>query len=180
MLRHNSRVATEIRAKNRISANLASQALQESLNEHLLANALQREREEQSSESELQYLTDRIRCKLSTMEKELVEFRLRKSERVKLRKSKIQDLEITISELNRKYDALQGQRKNDLTRVGGELKRLREMVGTVEDKLSKLSGTVDNDEYENIVNSKESRMLEKNSRAIIENLEYRLRLLRMH
>lgn len=180
VLRHNSRVATEIRAKNRMSANLASQALQESLHENALSNALQREREEQSAESELQNLTDRIRCKLSTLERELVELRVRKNKIVRLRKSKIQELEMTISELNRKHDTLQGQRKNDLKRVGGELKRLREMVGTVEEKLLKLSSTADNDEYENVVNSRESRLLEKNSRAIIENLENRLRLLRMH
>lgn len=180
VLRHNSRVATEIRAKNRMSANLASQALQESLHENTLANALQREREEQSAESELQNLTDRIRCKLSTLERELVELRVRKNDRVRLRKSKIQELEMSISELNRKHDTLQGQRKNDLERVGGELKRLREMVGNVEVKLLKLSSIADNDEYENVVNSRESRLLEKNSRAIIENLENRLRLLRMH
>lgn len=180
VLRHNSRVAAEIRAKNRMSADLASLALRESFDEQILANALEREKEEQSSESELQDLTDRIRCKLSTLERDLIEFRSRKNERVRLRKSKIQDLEMTISDLNRKYETLQGQRKNDLKRVGGELKRLREMVGTVEDKLLKLSGTADNDEYENVVNFKESRMLEKNSRAIIENLEYRLRLLRMN
>ena len=84
-----------------------------------------------------------------------------------------------LNELDRKYETLQGQRKNDLKRVGGELKRLREMVGTVEDKLLKLSGTADNDESENFVDGKESRMLEKSSRAIIENLEYRLRSLRI-
>ena len=180
VLRHNSRVAAEIRAKNRMSADLASQALRESYDEQILANALEREREEQSSESELQDLTDRIRCKLNTLERDLLEFRSRKNERVRLRKSKIQDLEMTISDLNGKYDSLQGQRKNDLKRVGGELKRLREMVNTVEDKLLKLSGTTDDDEYENVVNFKESWMLEKNSRAIIENLEYRLRLLGMN
>ena len=179
VLRHNSRVATEIRAKNRLSANLASSQLRESVAEQILANALQIEREEQSSESELQDLTDRIRCKLNTLEGELVELRIRKNERVKLRRSKIQDLEMKLNELDRKYETLQGQRKNDLKRVGGELKRLREMVGTVEDKLLKLSGTADNDESENFVDGKESRMLEKSSRAIIENLEYRLRSLRI-
>jgi hypothetical protein len=69
---------------------------------------------------------------------------------------------------------MQTQRRNDLERVGGELKRLREMVEAVEIRLLKLSSSNDDKDYI----SKESHQLEKNSRTIIEKLELRLRQLK--
>lgn len=178
VLRHNCRVATEILIRSQNEASLARQALQEKLCLIALAASDQREKVEKSSETELTLLSNGIRLKLMRNEKDLELLQAKKSERIRASKNKLRDLTMTYDLFEAKYETLQIQRRNDLERVGGELRRLREMVGAVEMRLLKLSVTEDDHDFDKFIDNKENRLLEKNSRAIIENLESRLRLLR--
>jgi hypothetical protein len=178
VLRHNCRVATEILIRSQNEANLARQALQEKLCLIALAASDQIEKVEKSSETELTLLTNGIRLKLMRSEKDLETLQEKKAERIRTSKNKLHNLTMMYDLYESKYETLQIQRRNDLDRVGGELRRLREMVGAVEMRLLKLSVTEDDHDFDKFVDNKENRLLEKNSRAIIENLENRLRLLR--
>jgi hypothetical protein len=144
-------------------------------NQVAFAAATQRNKIEQSSELELEKLTDGIRSQLLKREQELEELRSSKAERVSSRKQTINRLTEACELFNDKYAEMQMQRKNDLERVGGELKRLREMVSSVEIRLLKLSAEDDSDLE---LTAKEGGQLERNSRAIIERLEFQLRQLR--
>lgn len=178
VLRHNCRVATEILIRSQNEASLARQAIHENLCLIALAASNQREKIEKSSEGELTLLTEGIRLKLLRNEKDLEILQAKKTERVRATKNKLYNLSLTYDQFETKYETLQIQRKNDLERVGGELRRLREMVGAVEMRLLKLSVSEDDHDFDKFLDNKENRRLEKNSRAIIENLESRLRLLR--
>jgi hypothetical protein len=174
VLRHNSRVAKEMLLRSKSDATIARRALQEGINQVASAAASQKDKIEQSSEIELQTLTDVIRSQLLSGEQELEELRLGKIERARYRKQTIRQLTESCEFFNGKHADMQTQRRNDLERVGGELKRLREMVEAVEIRLLKLSSSNDDKDYI----SKESHQLEKNSRTIIEKLELRLRQLK--
>lgn len=177
VLRHNSRVAKELLVRSQNDANFARKGLQEGMESVVLAATLQREKMEQSSEAELQDLTDGIRVRVLESEQELEELQTSRLKRLRSRKLKIRLLNKSCGEFNSKYDDLQAQRKNDLERVGGELKRLREMVEKVDLRLLKL--TSDEEYYsDKFLENKENRLLERSSRVIIENLEQRLKQLR--
>jgi hypothetical protein len=180
VLRHNSRVAKEMLIRSQNEANCARKVLQEGMDQVSIAAASQREKIEQSSEAELQSLTDTIRNKVLKREQEFEELSASRLKRMRSSKKLIRSLTSQCDEFNEKYEDLQTQRRNDLERVGSELRRLRVMVSSVEVRLLKLSVT-DNDQINKMdkyVGNKENRLLEKNGRAIIENLEHRLKLLR--
>lgn len=174
VLRHNSRVAQEMLLRSKSDATIARRALHEGINQVASAAASQKNKIEQSSEIELQTLTEVIRSQLSSGEQELEELRLGKIERARYRKQTIRQLTESCEFFNGKHADMQTQRRNDLERVGGELKRLREMVEAVEIRLLKLSSSNDDKDYI----SKESHQLERNSRTIIEKLELQLRQLK--
>ena len=178
VLRHNSRVAKEILVRSQNESNFARQALQEGIDQINLAAQSRKDRVEQASQIQLQDLVNATRLKILTREEELKELRRRRIQRSRSHKSAIVSLLEACDEYNKKYDDLQAQRKNDLERVGGELKRLREMVEKVESRLLKLSSADDDDDGENFFSHKSSKLLEKNGRAIIESLEQRLKMLR--
>lgn len=178
VLRHNCRVATEILIRSQNEASVARLALQENLCLIAQAASDQREKVEKSSETELALLKNGIRLKLMRNEKDLEILQAKKAERIRASKNNLHNLNMTYDFYEAKYETLQIQRRNDLDRVGGELRRLREMVGAVEMRLLKLSVSEDDHDFDKFVDNKENRLLEKNSRAIIENLENRLRLLR--
>ena len=178
VLRHNSRVAKELLVRSQNQANYARGFLQEEMEQVAIAAANQREKVEQSSEAELQDLTDGIRIKLLHREQELEDLQTSKRIRKKSHKKAISLLEKSCDEFNRKHDDLQAQRKNDLEKVGGELKRLREMVGNVESRLLKISAADDDASGERWLDKGTDKMPYKNGRSIIENLEDRLKSLR--
>lgn len=177
VLRHNSRVAKEILVRSQNEANFARRALQEGIDQITLAAASQRDRVEQSSMTQLQDLTDQTRLKIMTREQELQELRMRKTQRSRSHKESVSTLVDACSEYNKKYADLQVQRKDDLERVGGELKRLREMVTNVESRLLKLSSADKDVEVEKFLSYKGNKISEKSGRAIIETLERRLKML---
>ena len=178
VLRHNSRVAKEILIRSQNESNFARRALQEGIDQINLAAASRKHRVEQESQILLKDLVNATRLKIRTREEELKELRMRKIQRSRLHKKAIGDLVDACDEFNKKYDDLQAQRKDELERVGGELKRLREMVVKVEGRLLKLSSADDVDDVENLFSHNNSKLLEKNGRAIIESLEQRLKMLR--
>lgn len=139
MLRHNSRVATSILVRSQNEANLARLNLQKDSDFAAAEVAAVRDKLDESSSMELKTVTDEIRQKLSSQENLLDSLLASRRVRIRAQKKKICDLSATCDMYDGKYDALQNQRKYDLERVGGELKRLREMVGDVEVKLLNLS-----------------------------------------
>ena len=180
VLRHNSRVAKEMLVRSQNEANLARKVLQEGMDQVELASASQREKIEHSSEAELMELTDGIRLKVVKSEQELEELQASRIERLRSRKLKIRSLNKACDEFNYKYEELQAQRKNDLERVSGELKRLREMVEKVDLRLLKLNSADDDShsQADKYFDNKENRLLERKSRVIIQDLEQRLKQLR--
>lgn len=125
VLRHNSRVAKEMLVRSQSDAALSRRALQEGIDSVSAAAAAQRDKIEQSSEIELQTLTDVIRSQLLKHEQDYEDLRLSRFDRIKTRKQTIKRLTETCEQFNEKHKDMQIQRKNDLVRVGGELKRLR-------------------------------------------------------
>lgn len=138
VLRHNARVAKEVLSRNQNDATKAREELQGCLDSIIYEAAAQRERMEKNSTTELKFLTEDLRSDVVRKENELEDL----TTRVKLLKNKqkkeISTLKTELKMYNRKYKLLQRKRKADLSMISSELSNLRDMVATVEQRLSEV------------------------------------------
>lgn len=134
VLRHNTRVAKEILMRSQSEASLTRKALEERLQRVKVEAEMQKEKVAESASAEMQALTDQIREHLDMKEHELEELKKAQEDKSGSQKTKIRELKHAIQLCTSKYNDLQEQRKSDMERVETEVKQLRELVTTAENR----------------------------------------------
>lgn len=137
ILRHNSQVAKEILVRSQNDAISARSELQKCLDHITTQATLHRQRIEEQSNAELKMLTNDLRQQVISKERELEELNQAVE---KVRRQKTFDHAHLVGEIdkyNKKYNALESKRLNDLKVIMHELKYLRQSIRSVEDKIMK-------------------------------------------
>lgn len=143
ILRHNARVAKEVLSRSQNDATKARQELQGCLDSIIREAAMQRDKMEKNSSSELKYLTEDLRSDVVRKEIELEDITERVKQLKSQQKKEMSTLRKELKLYNRKYKLFQRQRRTDLGVINSELKNLRDMVAAVEHRLSEVGISAD-------------------------------------
>lgn len=120
--------------RSQSEASLTRKALEERLQRVKVEAEMQKEKVAESASAEMQALTDQIREHLDMKEHELEELKKAQEDKSGSQKTKIRELKHAIQLCTSKYNDLQEQRKSDMERVETEVKQLRELVTTAENR----------------------------------------------
>jgi len=138
ILRHNARVAKEVLTRSQNDAAKARGELQQCLDSIVHEAAVQREKMEKNSASELSFLTEDLRSDVIRKEAE-VETRTQKVQRLKSRQKKeVSTLKKELRVYTAKHKTLVKKRRAELKVVRDELAHLREMIASVEGRLQEV------------------------------------------
>ena len=133
VLRHNSRMATEILTKSKNDIAMQRKQLREHYQQLLLDIEKQQLEDEERLKDELEIQIRRQRSEVMKYESEL-ELKWNENEEIREQKHKsIKEMKSAIKTYNSQYNALQERRKQELINVQGQLTRLREELSVAEE-----------------------------------------------
>lgn len=135
VLRHNARVAKEVLTRSQNDAAKARTELQSCLDSIVHEAAVQREKMEKNSTSELSFLTEDLRSEVVRREAEVETLTQRVQLLKSTQKKEASQLKKDLRVYTLKYKSLQKKRKGELRVIQSELSHLREMIGSVEQRL---------------------------------------------
>jgi len=114
--------------------------LQDNIDKLLSESIVQRERLEKSSSAELKLLTDEIRQAVIRKEREYEDLILRVQRKKKEAKLTLKQHKKLVAHYDAKYDALNEKRRNEIRVISSELRKLREMISSMEAKFNERAG----------------------------------------
>jgi hypothetical protein len=133
VLRHNSRMATEILTKSRNDISMQRKQLRDQ-HQHLLQEVETKKHEdEENRKKELEIQIRRQRSEVMKYESEL-ELKWNENEDIRDQQNKsIKDIKLSIKTYDAQYNALQVRRRKELINVQSQLTRLREELSVAEE-----------------------------------------------